>query len=397
MMMGDLQASRESCSHLVFVTACVNDNGSRFESPGTMHKQLTFSEFWGDSYQMEVSDKFVEYLSLCFRTCPYLVIIYSFNSRITAAAESHELYMLNPIQGVTDVPPRTTPAIPIPPSIAPGAQASSIPALIGLIRMAHKSRMITGPLPTRVDKRVLVSTASPANPPVPQVGTPDTSQVQTLNEVQQIRVDPPQATMLPPDTTQVGGECSEPDMFITKTPSLELTPLPTMETPDDGVSDSGSYTSTLPEIFDVGMDDSAPPATGPWMIIDHYTGEIIVDDNQSLPTPNTPVGLPGVEIAIAPQLGTPYLTETPPALLSEDEDVRPEWLLTAVNSFLRFVPCVGSLGKVIDLYLTQEARLGYPQMVRTLAYFFCSFCSDCLSLPASHSHLAIGPLRLPHL
>ena len=33
-----------------------------------MHKQLTFSEFCGESYETEVSHKFVEYLKLCFRT-----------------------------------------------------------------------------------------------------------------------------------------------------------------------------------------------------------------------------------------------------------------------------------------------------------------------------------------
>lgn len=111
------------------------------------------------------------------------------------------------------------------------------------------------------------------------------------------------------------------------------------------------------------------------MIIDHLTGEIIIDDDQSTtpaPTPTVPTGLslPGVEVAITPHLGTAYLIETPPTLLSEDEDVRPQWLLTAVNSFLRFVPSVGSLGKVIDLYLAQEARLGYPELVRTVAVSF---------------------------
>jgi hypothetical protein len=125
-----------------------------------------------------------------------------------------------------------------------------------------------------------------------------------------------------------------------------------------------SYTSTLPEIFDVGMDDSAPLATGPWMIIDHLTGEVTVDDDQSTPpqpvlpalTAMVPTGpsLTGVEVVIAPRLGNAYLTESPLALLSEDEDVRPQWLMTAVNSFLRFVPYVGGLGKVVDLYLAQD-------------------------------------------
>jgi len=72
-------------------------------------------------------------------------------------------------------------------------------------------------------------------------------------------------------------------------------------------------------------------------------------------------------------LGAPYLVETPPVLLSEDEDVRPQWLITAVNNFLRFVPYVGSLGKVVDIYLAQEARLGYPKLVCVLVISFINY------------------------
>jgi len=43
------------------------DDASRFESPGTVHKKLTFSEFYGNSYETDVSHKFIEYLKLCFR------------------------------------------------------------------------------------------------------------------------------------------------------------------------------------------------------------------------------------------------------------------------------------------------------------------------------------------
>ena len=43
-----------------------------------MHKQLTFSEFCGESYETEVSHKFVEYLKLCFRaySCPVVVCLF---------------------------------------------------------------------------------------------------------------------------------------------------------------------------------------------------------------------------------------------------------------------------------------------------------------------------------
>ena len=190
----------------------------------------------------------------------------------------------------------------------------------------------------------------------------------------------------PSDITQVDATPAKPNTSIIVTTTPDAVPLPATQVPDDpndNASDSMSYTSTLPEIFDVGMDDSAPLATGPWMIIDHLTGEVTIDDDQSTPpqpgppalTAIIPAGpsLTGVEVAIAPRLGTAYLTESPPALLSEDEDVRPQWLMTAVNSFLRFVPYVGGLGKVVDLYLAQEARLGYPNLVRALIYSLSIF------------------------
>ena len=44
-----------------------DSNSSRFESPGSVHKELTFSEFCGESYDTEVSHKFVDYLKLCYR------------------------------------------------------------------------------------------------------------------------------------------------------------------------------------------------------------------------------------------------------------------------------------------------------------------------------------------
>lgn len=60
------------------VVTSVDDNVSRFESPGTMQKKLSFSEFWGNSYEAEVSHKFIEYLKLCFRTYSHLVLTISF-------------------------------------------------------------------------------------------------------------------------------------------------------------------------------------------------------------------------------------------------------------------------------------------------------------------------------
>ena len=119
----------------------------------------------------------------------------------------------------------------------------------------------------------------------------------------------------------------------------DVTPSPMAEGMEDGVL---SDTSILPEISDVGMEDSAPPATGPLVIVDHPTGEI----TERPPPPDPAI----------------VLVDTPPELLSTDEDVRPRWLMTAMG-FLRCVLYFGNLGRVVDLWLAQEARLGYPQRV----------------------------------
>jgi hypothetical protein len=50
-----------------------------------------------------------------------------------------------------------------------------------------------------------------------------------------------------------------------------------------------------------------------------------------------------------------------PALVDKDE--RPDWLLISVREFLRHGPYYACLGKVVDLFLAQEARLGYPAKV----------------------------------
>jgi len=276
---------------------------------------------------------------------------------------------------------------------------------------------MTRPHPTRINKRVPVNTASPKNVNTPQVEAPEVQSTQVnISQVRTQLVNQPQATALPsnapqqadtgPDAPVITTDPAEPGVPVVAAASPGVTPLPAAEVLDDDGDTSMSYTSTLPDVFDVGMDDSAPPATGPWTIIDHFTGEMIIDDDQSAPSapiiptiPVAPIGpsLAGVEVATTPRLGTTYLVEIPPILLSEDEDVRPQWLMTAVNAFLRFVPYVGSLGKVVDLYLAQEARLGYPDLVCALVLTLHNLCSDVrLSLVAFRFHLATGPPRLLH-
>lgn len=303
---------------------------------------------------------------------------------ITPAKEIRQLYTLDPIQDTTVAPPPldTAPAVTVPQLTAPNAPVPRVlsaptPDSTGPIRVARKSRMKTRPLPTRTNKRAPASTTTPTNTGAPQsqVESPDVDVSQDIARMHQ--VDPPQVHTLPSDIPQANATHVEPNVPVVATIPSDITPVPA-DVPDDGMSDSLSYTSTLPEIFDTGTDDSAPPATGPWMIIDHFTGEITVDDDQSPPVPDAPT-IPNthsdpspavVKVAIAARSGVPYLVETPPTLLDEDKDVRPQWLMTAIGTFFPFVPYVGGLGKVVDLYLAQEARLGYPQLVCAHSSYF---------------------------
>ena len=359
-----------------------------------MHKKLTFSEFYGSSYETEISHKFVEYLKLCFRMCYWPIVACPFSLQITLARESRQHYTLNPIPGMTVAPPlpSTAPAIitPLPTALTipvPRVSSAEVLSSIGPIRTTHKTRLHH----TRINRRIPANTTSPMDTVVPQVEASEANITQA-----QPQVNLPEKITLPSDSRHTDATSTEPDAPVAtpapaecnvpvvvptpgpNTPIAATTPdgIPAAEVPNDDASDSMSYTSTLPDIFDVGSDDSAPPATGPWIAIDHLTGEMIVDEDQpTSPAPAVPAmpaltngpPLVRVEVAIARPPGGAYLVETPAALLSEDEDVRPEWLMTAVNTFLRFVPCVGGLGKVIDLFLKQEARFGYPRLVRTLA------------------------------
>jgi len=162
---------------------------------------------------------------------------------------------------------------------------------------------------------------------------------------------------------------------------------------DGHTSDSGSYTSTLPDVFDLDMDGSEPEATGPWVAMDHLTGQTIVsDDNLVIPTPTTPQT--GIEIGILPRLGIHTIVETePPTRLFDDEEVRPEWLISAVKEFLRYTPFYGRLAEVIDLFLAQEARLGYPKLVMHSILHSIGTLLTTSSPFVKLFHPATGPLR----
>jgi len=63
-------------------------------------------------------------------------------------------------------------------------------------------------------------------------------------------------------------------------------------------------------------------------------------------------------------LGVPTLVQSsPPALLFADKNERSDWLIRAINEHFQHTPYYMCLGKVVDLFLAQEAQLGYPVKV----------------------------------
>ena len=103
---------------------------------------------------------------------------------------------------------------------------------------------------------------------------------------------------------------------------------------------------------------------------------LVDEDEEVLPaTTTTPHTLcdSTIQVKSIPTLGVSALVQTsPPTLLFIDEDERPGWLLTAVREFFDNGPYYLCLNKVVDLFLNQEARLGYPAKVSNFQ-FLCVF------------------------
>lgn len=121
----------------------------------------------------------------------------------------------------------------------------------------------------------------------------------------------------------------------------------------DGVSHSSA-----PPDLDTGMDDFATPTT---------RGS--TPDAEVSPTTTASCILCNyaIRVKVVPTLGVSGLIETPPpALLFVDKDERPYWLLTSVKDFLQYGPYYMCLSRVVDLFLSQEAQLGYLAKVSKL-------------------------------
>ena len=76
-----------------------------------------------------------------------------------------------------------------------------------------------------------------------------------------------------------------------------------------------------------------------------------------------------IQVWTHPTLNVSTLVQTsPPALLFVDKDIRPSWLLTSIHHHLQHGPYYMCLNTVVDLFLTQESRLGYPAKVRKFPF-----------------------------
>ena len=168
-----------------------------------------------------------------------------------------------------------------------------------------------------------------------------------------------------------------PPAFTNDTPDNHQPP-PSSDIPEEDMSDGMSYTSTLPKIFEVGMDNSVPPATGPWVIINHFTGKMIVDDEEVPPVaPGAPSALTNSMIQTEVILGVSILIQTSrPALLFVDQDERSDWLIRSTDQFLQHIPYYMCLNKVVDLFFAQEARLGHPDKVSAFYFLLPSLANN---------------------
>ena len=172
------------------------------------------------------------------------------------------------------------------------------------------------------------------------------------------------------DITQVAVQPIPSESLEAVNPGQSSQPTLTTESSGDQTaliaSDVVSHASTLSEAPDFQADDVSSPGSGPWVVIDHSGGEMIVDEGGVATEAPTGPSDSSTQVEINPASGIPALVETPPpALLFQDMDVRPDWLIRSINHCLQYAPYYMCLNEVVDLFLTQEARLGYLNRVST--------------------------------
>lgn len=374
--------------------SCQNSDGlNSYESPGTAHKQLTFSEFLGPSYDTEISNKFVDYLRLCFRRSLSCGLSVFTDIHLSKAKEDRQLYTLKPTMAMETLPTPNQPTAPVPaPMPAPHVTGPDRTK-----RNSTQARMRTGPMTPALKARIMEHIANRESrtnetqasgtqlATTSSTGAKSIAPIEPAHPAQSIPIEPTYPH--PSQVTPI--EPMHPNQFALVEPAHPSQFL--TDGPEDDFSDALSYTSTIPDVFEVGMDNSEPLATGPWMIIDHFTGEMTVDDQDSTSgmviddeemviidheVPSIPPTAPCVSsnavIQVKNLMGIDILVQTPPpTLLFVDQDVRPNWLIRSTNDFLRHVPYYLCLDKVVDLFFRQEARLNFQTKVGAFCFLLC--------------------------
>ena len=292
---------------------------------------------------------------------PITLIVFA-DTHLTKAKEERQLYTLKPTTVAMETPLPTS-DVPLPLASKPLALRT-----VGPIRPQRESTqawMQTGRMTPALKARILRNLPS------------KTSQTyKAQSNATQVTVPPIATEFVPPTEADfvtetefcVPTELAQPSQSTLANGLWDEQEVPSSSDFSDGyISDSLSYTSMLPDAFDAEMDDLAPAATGPWMIIDDVTGELIVDEGVPAPITAALSAPSDSTIQVNVILGVATLVQTPPpTLLFADHDERPNWLIRSTNNFLQHAPYYMCLNEVVDLFFAQEARLGYPYRVSGL-------------------------------
>lgn len=283
------------------------------------------------------------------------------------AKEDRQLYTLNPLNPITT----TEATSPTPNSSATSAakplQETHNSGPVRTQRMTTTARMRTGPLPAALKARVLgcisdqaaKANKTPANTAItPLTEAEDTESTESA-EWTLIDVDDAPASNQPPASSQ----------------------------PEDTLADVTDISAAGD--LDVQMDGTLPSGTDETIVGEGWVIPVTIPTGASCDTI--------IKLQHNPTLGVHSLIQTsPPAFLSVDEDERPQWLITSIKDFLRHMPYYLCLNKVVDLFLAQEARLGYPAKARII--FSLSSLADCMNHYSpfiSLYPLETGPTKLP--
>jgi hypothetical protein len=262
------------------------------------------------------------------------------------AREERQFYTLNLITAAETVPPPAD-STPPSPSTAPDIPASrSLPkkrTSSGPVRTKKSSqaRMRTGPLPAALKARVLAL----------QSGSRKANGI--------------------PTNTSIGSPQSSESTLASPTDNQPPHSPPAENVISDNMSDTSATPESHPtesETSNMSIDEEVPPVV--------TTSNAVCDAV--------------IQLTVNHSLGFSALVETPlPTLLSADQDERPRWLLTSIRNHLRYGPYYACLSKVVDLFLAQEARLGYPVKVSKHSSIYVLTPTDFVNPPVCSSCSAV--------